>query len=1075
MTQTPTAPTAPTTQSESVLLRKMKVNVIKIEKVLKNNLKNQLTNKKNDDKNTKKLRFTLQESNVEKEKPKIFKSLRENLAIKTGIIDSISNFAVWTFLGFVFTRTEKFLPKLTGLIKVLSGVANIFGWMTKNIVDFFAGFIKFGYDIKDKITGESDKIKKLPVEKDLDKFSSVFDDTLNKTLGIVEGIAKTKPPKVDDTPVKAAKSGGIINSTRGNVPVNRPITREIAANKKKNQRIPLIKQKINESAIGSDVGGENKVRQFYKNPKTKNSLKNRGPVDSISTISKTLRQTNSLFSDMASVGSDIAIGRKPSRNVYINTAKDVITLAELINENYDERIKTNILGMAYGGVVDSKVKNVSNKGNVIDLVATIIQRNIDNRVNKALAEIRMNVVRENNEIERKKRESEYVGPVGVIGPDGQFYGPGGAQTPDAGYSDEYGNVSKIEMGGLSQNEIRDLGKIIQAEAGGEDDLGKAAVMNVILNRYRLIKSGKARPADFGVTGKKAKDVTITDIIIARNGKEFQPVRDGSFYRISINQGQSALEKAIRAGGNDPEKLMANLKKTGKKEKDAEYVARSVGFYNPSITASKDIPFSTPTIKHGRHGFQQSPFIKVTGKIGKMDAKIEQALSKDVDVNQQRSQQDRATGKFARTEWRYDTDGQQTGIDIELFGKRGMIPKTFNPNSKEGPYGNRGVEISFPFELIYYEKVPKGFSTAGRSTSGIDGTTQRVYKGTGISGHGHYGSYFYRDPKTNKMYEIYMGHGNKPFKKFKDGERISPGTVVGWQGASGSSDDMAPTARGVYDHLSLHVNGQHGVMDAQKILLMITNTLIKGEGAKLTELRRKQKPKEPDNKIKTEAERKKEELEKKAKNRKFSWQKPVLVDPNRDELIKRIKNLNTIGENNSFEMIKKGKKVKFKRVSSKEVEMTNDKGEKLIVDIKRLEYSYKNNISYADTDPKKIPSAPKLPPPSAVRSLKSPAISRTSARKPTSKAPTTKPKTKVAPKPKRAWWDPRGWFGKKRGGFIGNVPNSVPSGYASYESNYGNYIFAIQPMIITQTVPVETPVAMPFPIATNVNSSLPHRA
>jgi len=731
--------------------------------------------------------------------------------------------------------------------------------------------------------------------------------------------------------------------------------------------------------------------------------------------------------------------------------------------------------MAYGGMVDSSIKRISNKGNAIDLIATIIQRNVEDRVNKALAEMRMNITRESNEAERQRLSADTTRNSGVIGPDGQFYGPGATQTPDVGYADEYGNVSKIEMGGLSQNEIRDLGKIIQAEAGGEDDLGKAAVMNVILNRYRLIKSGKARPADFGVTGKKAKDVTITDIIIARRGREFQPVRDGSFYRVSINQGQSALEKAIRAGGNDPEKLMGNLKKTGKKAQDAEYVVRSVGFYNPSITASENIPFSTPTISHGRHGFQHSPNVRVTGRISRMDAKIEQTISKDIDVNQQRSQQDRATGKFARTEWSYDTDGQQTGIDIELFGKRGMIPKTFNSNSKEGPYGNRGVEISFPFELIYYENVPKGFSSSGRPTSGIDGTTRRVYKGTGPSGHGHYGSYFYRDPKTNRMYEIYMGHGNKPFKKFKDGEKISPGTVVGWQGASGSSND---NSGGVYDHLSLHVNGQHGIMDAQKILLMVTNTFIKGEGSKLTELRRNKKSKEGDKKTKTEAENNREKLEQKAKDRKFSWQKPKLINPTQDELLKHINNLNTIGENNSFEMIQKGKKIKFKRISSKEIEMSDDKGEKLILDIKRYNHSVKNNIPYADTDPKKIPTAPKLPQPTTVlktntksRSPKTTSTARRpAATKPTAKKSTVKPNSK----PKRAWWDPRGWIGKKRGGIIGNTPNSVPSGYTSYESPYGNYVLAIQPMIITQVVPIDNPIAMPFPVATSVNSSLPHR-
>jgi hypothetical protein len=58
--------------------------------------------------------------------------------------------------------------------------------------------------------------------------------------------------------------------------------------------------------------------------------------------------------------------------------------------------------------------------------------------------------------------------------------------------------------------------------------------------------------------------------------------------------------------------------------------------------------------------------------------------------------------------------------------------------------------------------------------------------------------------------------------------------------------------------------------------------------------------------------------------------------------------------------------------------------------------------------------------------------------------------------------------------IGNGNQSIPSGYASYERPYGSFVVAIQPMIIQQTVPVDNPVVMPFPVATTVNSTLPQR-
>ena len=198
-----------------------------------------------------------------------------------------------------------------------------------------------------------------------------------------------------------------------------------------------------------------------------------------------------------------------------------------------------------------------------------------------------------------------------------------------------------------------------------------------------------------------------------------------------------------------------------------------------------------------------------------------------------------------TEGRYgrigipNTDGQDTGADIELFGQRGEIGKTFGDNSKQGPYGNRGVEISFPYDLIYLEKVPGG-RNKGHNSIDVQGSTSRDYKAvTGSTGFGHIGSYYYKDPQTGRMFEVMMGHGNKPFKKFKEGEVIKAGTVVGWQGASGSSDSMQG---GVYDHVTFHVNAVDGG-DPGPIFDMFVDSLVSGKGAQLTAQQREAKEQE----------------------------------------------------------------------------------------------------------------------------------------------------------------------------------------------------------------------------------------
>jgi flagellum-specific peptidoglycan hydrolase FlgJ/muramidase (phage lysozyme) len=197
----------------------------------------------------------------------------------------------------------------------------------------------------------------------------------------------------------------------------------------------------------------------------------------------------------------------------------------------------------------------------------------------------------------------------------------------------------------------------------------------------------------------------------------------------------------------------------------------------------------------------------------------------------------------------NTDGQDTGADLELFGKRGEIGKTFGDNDKQGPYGNRGVEISFPYELIYLDKIPGG-RNAGRKSMDVDGTQRRVYKGAeGSAGFGNVGSYFYKDPRTGKMFEVMMGHGNKP--------KIPAGTVVGWQGASGSSDSMQG---GVYDHVSFHVNAVDGG-DPGPIFNKFVNSLLSGEGAKVTAQRREEKKAQAEIAKREAAEKKKNPLAK----------------------------------------------------------------------------------------------------------------------------------------------------------------------------------------------------------------------
>lgn len=83
-----------------------------------------------------------------------------------------------------------------------------------------------------------------------------------------------------------------------------------------------------------------------------------------------------------------------------------------------------------------------------------------------------------------------------------------------------------------------LERIVEAEAGGEDEKGRILVANVVLNR---------------VINKEFPD-TVQGVVFAHTGRRYQfsPVSNGSYYRVHVSKG---TKKAVQAAldGEDPSK------------------------------------------------------------------------------------------------------------------------------------------------------------------------------------------------------------------------------------------------------------------------------------------------------------------------------------------------------------------------------------------------------------------------------------------------------------------------------------------------------------------------------------------
>jgi hypothetical protein len=167
-----------------------------------------------------------------------------------------------------------------------------------------------------------------------------------------------------------------------------------------------------------------------------------------------------------------------------------------------------------------------------------------------------------------------------------------------------GSLSPISLDGFSQQEISDLGRIVKAEAGISSE-GGAHVLNSILNRYRQIKSGRVPPSAWGISGKTAQEVTISDIIRAPD--QFQPMRNGSFDAVSEEEGTKALNAAISGGGLDPNKIKENLIKSGKSIEEATGIAVADSFYNPTLSSNKPFPTATAYKTSNKHSFMSTPF------------------------------------------------------------------------------------------------------------------------------------------------------------------------------------------------------------------------------------------------------------------------------------------------------------------------------------------------------------------------------------------------------------------------------------------------------------------------------------
>lgn len=122
---------------------------------------------------------------------------------------------------------------------------------------------------------------------------------------------------------------------------------------------------------------------------------------------------------------------------------------------------------------------------------------------------------------------------------------------------------------ISGDEEEYLMRLMIAEAGGEGELGMAAVGRSVLNRAGLIQSGEVGAGTF-----MSKSGSITDVI--EGSGQYQPFAEGKLKRALTQEERARAKKALEMARNQAS-LRANLESSGMNSASINNIMASTGF------------------------------------------------------------------------------------------------------------------------------------------------------------------------------------------------------------------------------------------------------------------------------------------------------------------------------------------------------------------------------------------------------------------------------------------------------------------------------------------------------------------
>jgi hypothetical protein len=170
---------------------------------------------------------------------------------------------------------------------------------------------------------------------------------------------------------------------------------------------------------------------------------------------------------------------------------------------------------------------------------------------------------------------------------------GGGDDDKKGNNNGGSNGATVPVGATTEEEEY-LMRLMIAEAGGEGEMGMAAVARAVINRSGLIKSGKMKASQFN-----AKSGSITDIIQASG--QFSPYAQGKLDTPLSENDRSRAYASLQIARNEAD-YRGRFESTGMPSDQINKMTAVTGFRNYDAGAGIDTSQQVNEMKFGRHTF-----------------------------------------------------------------------------------------------------------------------------------------------------------------------------------------------------------------------------------------------------------------------------------------------------------------------------------------------------------------------------------------------------------------------------------------------------------------------------------------